>query len=122
MQFGPNGERNSDHAASFTMVGAALTWDWLYNDLDPAFREQFREILWQHARAMYYGGHLKGNPGGDYWRGVPAYNHRWFRDWGMTLAALGGSRGQARRAVVPERDTQGASVYVRLVAGRRQPA
>ena len=94
MQFGPSGERNSDHAASFTMVGAALTWDWLYNDLDPAFREQFRKILWQHARAMYYGGHLKGNPGGGYWRGVPAYNHRWFRDWGMTLAALAAAEGR----------------------------
>jgi hypothetical protein len=94
MQFGPSGERNSDHAASFTMVGAALTWDWLYNDLDPVFREQFRKILWQHARAMYYGGHLKGNPGGNYWRGVPAYNHRWFRDWGMTLAALGAAEGK----------------------------
>lgn len=94
MQFGPRGERNSDHAASFTMVGAALTWDWLYNDLDPVFREQFRQILWQHARAMYYGGHLKGNPGGNYWRGVPAYNHRWFRDWGMTLAALAAAEGK----------------------------
>jgi hypothetical protein len=94
MRFGPQGERNSDHAASFTMVGAALTWDWLYHDLDPAFREQFRKILWQHARAMYYGGHLKGNPGGDYWRGVPAYNHRWYRDWGMGLAALGAAEGR----------------------------
>ena len=94
MQFGPHGERNSDHAASFTMVGAALTWDWLYNDLDPLFREQFRKILWQHARAMYYGGHLKGNPDGGYWRGVPAYNHRWFRDWGMTLAALAATEGK----------------------------
>ena len=76
------------------MVGAALTWDWLYNDLDPAFREQFRQILWQHARAMYYGGHKGGNPEGGYWRGMPNYNHRWFRDWGMTLAALGAAEGK----------------------------
>ena len=94
MQFGPRGERNSDTTASFTMVGAALTWDWLYNDLDPTFREQFRQILWQHARAMYYGGHLSGNPGGGYWRGVPAYNHRWYRDWGLTLAALAAAEGK----------------------------
>ncbi|MGO9109793.1 MAG: hypothetical protein ACLP9L_11220 [Thermoguttaceae bacterium] len=90
----PQAERNSDTTASFTMVGAALTWDWLYNDLDPAFREQFRQILWQHARAMYYGGHKGGNPEGGYWRGMPNYNHRWFRDWGMTLAALGAAEGK----------------------------
>jgi len=93
-QIPPGGETNSDTTAAFTMVGAALTWDWLYNDLDPAFREQFREILWQHARVMYYGGHLAGNPGGNYWRDVPMYNHRWFRDWGMSLAALAATEGK----------------------------
>jgi hypothetical protein len=93
-QFGPSDERNSDTTASFTMVGASLTWDWLYNDLDPVFREEFRQALWQHARAMCYGGHKGGNPEGDYWRGVPAYNHRWFRDWGLALAALGAAEGK----------------------------
>jgi hypothetical protein len=93
-RLGPSDERNSDTTASFTMVGAALTWDWLYNDLDPVFREEFRQVLWQHARAMYYGGHKGGNPEGDYWRGVPAYNHRWFRDWGLTLAAFGAAEGK----------------------------
>ena len=87
-------EKNSDHAAAFTMVGASLMWDWLYNDLDPAFREKFRRTLLWHARAMYYGGHLAGNPGGNYWRGVPAYNHRWFRDWGLVLATLAATEGQ----------------------------
>ena len=87
-------EKNSDHAASFTMVGAALTWDWLYNDMDPVFREKFRQTLWFHARAMYYGGHLGGNPAGGYWRSVPGYNHRWFRDWGLTLATLAAAEGK----------------------------
>ena len=91
---GPYDERNSDTTASFCMVGASLTWDWLYNDLDPAFREMFRQVLWEHARVMYYGGHKGGNPEGGYWRGVPAYNHRWFRDWGLTLAALGAGEGK----------------------------
>jgi hypothetical protein len=76
------------------MVGASLTWDWLYNDLDPVFREEFRQALWEHARVMYYGGHKSGNPEGGYWRGVPAYNHRWFRDWGLALAALGAGEGK----------------------------
>ena len=87
-------EKNSDHAAAFTMVGASIMWDWLYNDLDPAFREKFRQDLLWHARAMYYGGHLAGNPGGNYWRGVPGYNHRWFRDWGMVLATLAAAEGK----------------------------
>jgi hypothetical protein len=90
----PADERNSDTTAAFTMVGAALTWDWLYNDLDPAFREQFRKVLWEHARAMYYGGHMAGNPKGYYWNGVPMYNHRWFRDWGLALATLATTEGK----------------------------
>jgi hypothetical protein len=94
---GARDEVDSDTAAAFTMFGAAVMWDWLYHDLDPAFRERFRLDLWHHARAMYYGGHLGRNPGGGYWRGVPAYNHRWFRDAGLamaTLAAADGSPGQ----------------------------
>jgi hypothetical protein len=87
-------EPNSDTTASFTMVGASLMWDWLYNDLDPAFREQFRHTLIFHARAMYYGGFLAMNPGGNYWRGKPEYNHRWFRDWGLGLATLAASDGE----------------------------
>ncbi len=90
----PAGEDNSDTTAAFTLVGAALIWDWLYNDLEPAFREQFRQILWQHARAMYYGGHLAGNPGGHYWRTYPMYNHRWFRDWGLTFAVVATTEGK----------------------------
>jgi hypothetical protein len=87
-------EMNSDTTASFTMVGASLMWDWLYNDLDPAFREKFRQTLWLHARAMYWGGHMAKNPGGGYWRGVPAYNHRWYRDWGLALAAMASAEGK----------------------------
>ena len=85
-KFGSKAERNSDTTASFTMVGAAIIWDWTYNELDPNFREYFRKVLFEHCRAMYYGGHMGKNPGGNYWRGVPMYNHRWFRDWGWTLA------------------------------------
>ncbi|MEI6337643.1 MAG: hypothetical protein WCQ57_03560 [Verrucomicrobiota bacterium] len=87
-------ERNSDTTAAFTMVGVALTYDWLYNDLAPELREQVRQALWAHARFMYYGGHLSGNPRGDYWRGVPMYNHRWFRDWGLALATLAVAEGK----------------------------
>jgi len=87
-------ERNSDTTASFTMVGVALTYDWLYNDLSPELREQVHQALWAHARFMYYGGHLSRNPRGDYWRGFPMYNHHWFRDWGLTLAVAAVAEGK----------------------------
>jgi hypothetical protein len=81
-------ELNSGMSAANIMVGAALTYDWLYNDLDPEFREQFRQKLLFHARAMYHGGHLKGNPGTHYWQNDPANNHRWHRNAGMVLSVL----------------------------------
>tara|TARA_R100000027_G_scaffold67263_1_gene65288 strand:+ start:10804 stop:13377 length:2574 start_codon:yes stop_codon:yes gene_type:complete len=81
-------ENNSGMAAANIMIGAALAYDWLYNDLDPEFREQFGNKLRYHARAMYYGGHRKGNPGPHYWQNDPANNHRWHRNAGLTLSIL----------------------------------
>ncbi|HRR82943.1 MAG TPA: heparinase II/III family protein [Planctomycetota bacterium] len=86
-------ERNSGMSAANIMVGAALTFDWLHNDLDPAFREQFRKTLWFHARAMYHGGHLAKNPGTHYWQGDPQNNHRWHRNAGLALAVLAAFSG-----------------------------
>lgn len=94
LKFEPQGERNSDIAAAFTMVGATMVWDYLYNDLDPQFREQFRQILWNHARAMYYNGFIKRVKSNSYYFGAPNYNHRWFRVWGMSMAALATAEGK----------------------------
>ncbi|MDF3129561.1 hypothetical protein P0Y35_10185 [Kiritimatiellaeota bacterium B1221] len=82
------GELDSGMSAANIMIGAALAYDWIYDELDPEFREQFREKLFYHARAMYYGGHLKGNKGTHYWQNDPANNHRWHRNAGMTLSIL----------------------------------
>ncbi|WP_309384598.1 hypothetical protein [Cerasicoccus frondis] len=81
-------ERDSGMSAANIMIGAALAYDWVYNDLDPEFRKAFGEKLLWHARAMYYGGHLKGNPGPHYWQNDPANNHRWHRNAGMTMCIL----------------------------------
>ncbi len=81
-------EKDSGMSAANIMVGAALTFDWCYDQLDPDFREKFRAKLLHHARAMYHGGHLKGNPGPYYWQNDPANNHRWHRNAGMTLSIL----------------------------------
>jgi len=86
-------ERNSGMSAANIMIGAALAFDWLYNDLDPAFRERFRKKLWWHARAMYHGGHLRKNPGTHYWQNDPQNNHRWHRDAGLALAVLAAFSG-----------------------------
>ncbi|HSI87220.1 MAG TPA: DUF4962 domain-containing protein [Candidatus Methylacidiphilales bacterium] len=82
------GERNSGMCAANVMIGAALAYDWLYNDLDPEFRQKFRDKLLWHARAMYHGGHLMKNPGVHYWQNDPANNHRWHRNAGLTLSIL----------------------------------
>ncbi len=81
-------ELDSGMSAANIMIGAALCYDWLYNDLDPEFREQFRLKLLYQSRAMYYGGHLRKNPGTHYWQGDPANNHRWHRDAGLALCVL----------------------------------
>jgi hypothetical protein len=82
------GEQNSGMGAANIMIGAALAYDWLYNDLDPEFRDKFRAKLLWHARSMYHGGHLKGNPGTHYWQNDPANNHRWHRNAGLVLSLL----------------------------------
>lgn len=86
-------ERDSGMSAANIMVGAALAYDWLRDDLDPAFRETFRRKLLHHARAMYHGGHLRKNPGTHYWQGDPQNNHRWHRNAGMVLCLLAAYSG-----------------------------
>ena len=81
-------ELDSGMSSSNIMVGAALAYDWLYDQLDPAFRAKVRDALLYHARATYYGGHLMRNPGVHYWQNDPANNHRWHRNAGLTLAIL----------------------------------
>ena len=89
------GELDSGMSAGNIMVGAGLCFDWLYNELDPEFREQFRRKLRYHARAMYHGGHLMKNKGTHYWQNDPANNHRWHRNAGMVLCALAAADGSA---------------------------
>lgn len=81
-------EPDSGMSSSNIMIGAALAYDWLYEDLDADFREQFRIKLVQQARKLYYGGHLTKNPGAHYWQGDPGNNHRWHRNAGLALAVL----------------------------------
>lgn len=82
------GETDSGMSAGNIMIGAALAYDWLYNDLDPAFRDQYRDKLLLQARRMYHRGHLGKGRGGGYWIGDPQNNHRWHRNAGFALCAL----------------------------------
>lgn len=82
-------ERDSGMGAANIMIGAALAYDWTYNELDPEFREAFRKKLLLHARRMYYRGHLqKGGGGAGYWQQDPQNNHRWHRNAGLALSVL----------------------------------
>ncbi len=81
-------EIDSGMGAGNMLVGAALTFDWLYNDLDATFRTTFRNKLLLQARRMYYGGHLQLNNDVHYWQQDPQNNHRHHRDAGLVLAVL----------------------------------
>ncbi len=90
------GETDYGMSAANIMIGAALTYDWLYNDLDTEFRNAFRDKLLLQARRMMHNGHLGTTGGGGYWRGDPQNNHRWHRNAGLVLCALA--------AAEPDRD------------------
>ena len=72
------------------MIGVALAYDWLYNNLDPTFRETVREKLLSQARALYYGGFMEynSNISAIYWQLDPLTNQRWHRDAGLSLAVM----------------------------------
>ena len=82
------GETDSGMGTANILIGAAITFDCLYNDLDPEFRESFRSKLLTQARRMYYRGHLHRAGGSGYWKQDPQNNHRWHRDAGLSLAIL----------------------------------
>ena len=86
-------EMDAGMGSSNVMAGVAMLYDWLYNDLDPAFREKVREKLLLMARRQYYWGHMMLTESGHYWQSDPANNHRWHRERG-TWAGGAGDRGR----------------------------
>ncbi|MBD3178041.1 MAG: DUF4962 domain-containing protein [Armatimonadia bacterium] len=82
------GELDSGMSSANIMIGAALAYDWLHDDLDEGFREAYRDKLLLMARRQYHQGHLMKLPGTHYWQGDPANNHRFHRNAGLTLAIL----------------------------------
>ncbi len=91
-ELGP--EIDSGMGAANIMAGAALAYDWLYHELDPEFREEYRQKLWEHARRMYHAGHLRGHGHTAYWQNDPHNNHRWHRNMGLALCALAAYTGE----------------------------
>lgn len=81
-------EADSGMGAANILSGAALAYDWLYDDLEADLRRSLGEKLLLQARRQYYGGHLKRNPGPHYWQSDPQNNHRYHRDSGLALAVL----------------------------------
>jgi len=81
-------ERDCGMGAANIMVGAALAYDWLYDDLDPALRDTMRRKILLQARRMYHAGHLMKLAGTHYWQPDPQNNHRFHRDAGLALSVL----------------------------------
>lgn len=87
-------EEDAGMGAGNVMFGAAAGFDWLYDELDPDFREAFREKLWDHARRMYYRGHLMRVDNTHYWQNDPQNNHRFHRNLGLVGAAIAAFEGE----------------------------
>ncbi len=88
-------ELDSGMSSANILAGAALVYDWIYDQLDPELREAVRKKLITMARRQYYGGHLMRNPGTHYWQNDPHNNHRWHRNAGLVLAAIAAYGGPA---------------------------
>ena len=87
-------ERDSGMSSANVMIGAALTYDWICDKLEPDFRETFRQKLVEMAHRQYHGGHRMGNKDAvSYWQNDPQNNHRWHRNAGLALAILAGYGG-----------------------------
>lgn len=80
------GEEDSGMSSANVMIGFAIGYDLLWNDLEPDFRERLRAKLLLMARRQYYRGHLAKAKGTHYWQNDPGNNHRWHRDGGLALA------------------------------------
>ncbi|MBN2163889.1 MAG: DUF4962 domain-containing protein [Pontiellaceae bacterium] len=88
-------ELDAGMSSANILIGAAICYDFLYQQLDPAFREQFRRKLLLMARAQYYGGHLNKNKSMGYWQCDPANNHHWHRNAGLAPATFAACEGNA---------------------------
>jgi hypothetical protein len=80
------GEQDSGMSSANIMIGFAIGYDLLWNDLEAEFREKCRTKLLLMARRQYYRGHLAKARGTHYWQNDPANNHRWHRNGGLALA------------------------------------
>ncbi|GMV81740.1 MAG: hypothetical protein AMXMBFR7_29240 [Planctomycetota bacterium] len=81
-------ELDSGMSSANVAIGAALLYDWLYDELEPEFRAQYRDKLLLMARRQYHLGHLNKAKSIGYWQGDPQNNHRWHRNAGLALCAL----------------------------------
>ena len=81
-------EDDSGMGAGNILLGAAIAYDVLHDDLSVSYRSQFRTKLLDQARKMYHLGHLQKNADSKYWQQDPQNNHRWHRNGGLALAVL----------------------------------
>ena len=68
-------EESPDLRTSLIMMGASVAYDWLYQDLDPDFRERFRKKLLHESNRLY---EICIQPERWYWNRRFLQNHMWF--------------------------------------------
>jgi hypothetical protein len=71
-----------DLAAGYQLLGLAIVYDWMYNDLDLETRGTIRGVLIKRARMML------DQSTKTYWRNYYLQNHQWVSMNGLTAAAF----------------------------------
>lgn len=95
----PAGCTTRDSGLGGMLFGAALAYDWLYNDLSPAEQATVRAALGAHAQEMYEAGTQAWRPDWLNWWGKSySQNHVQQDEAGLGLAALALEGEDARAA------------------------
>jgi hypothetical protein len=82
-------ELDCNMGAACNMLMAALLFDAVHDDLDPAFRARVAQKLLVHARRMFWLGHkMLCTMPIKYWQQDPQPNHRWYRAAGLAACVL----------------------------------
>ena len=75
----------TDLEAGHQLLGLALVYDWMYNDLDPKVRATIHKTLLERGRTMFKATDPKS---GMFWHDNYMQNHLWVNATGLVAAAL----------------------------------
>lgn len=105
-------EDSPDLPTAFLMMGASVAYDWLYNDLDPGFRERLKKKILAEANRSY---ELCIQPEQWYWNRRFLQNHMWFGVNAMLCGSLAIFDEESRAEDIVERSLGYFSAAVSLL-------